>query len=249
MSPSVMELGAGGVGESQDALRIKSAVPTNVSQVETSSVALRLAAAFGQPSSTMPETVRVRTLPQRYHKAISATGLDFQSKCGNSRGEDRFQHESFPVVNLSTEQYGDAFDWVDIVLYILHEKQKFPTEPEVRGPRLRRGGRDAGLAKNWGRCGLARREAGRTKRAHAGGESRVLGSDEERIARAHRKNLKREHGCICAECGVQSTARTSRDWRRLGRRGKELGSTRDQERGKSRFENWLSELGNPGGFG
>jgi hypothetical protein len=50
MSPSVMELGAGGVGESQDALRIKSAVPTNVSQVETSSVALRLAAAFGQPS-------------------------------------------------------------------------------------------------------------------------------------------------------------------------------------------------------
>jgi hypothetical protein len=46
-----------------------------------------------------------------------ATGLDFQSKCGNSRGDDR---QSFPVVNLSTEPYGDTFDWVDIVPYILH---------------------------------------------------------------------------------------------------------------------------------
>jgi hypothetical protein len=42
-----MELGAG-VGESQDALRIKSAVPTNVSEVETSGVALRIWREIGQ---------------------------------------------------------------------------------------------------------------------------------------------------------------------------------------------------------
>ncbi|KAJ7903103.1 hypothetical protein B0H13DRAFT_1882263 [Mycena leptocephala] len=255
MSPSVMGLGAGGVGESRDALRIKSSVPTNVSQVETSSVALRLAAAFCQPyhaGSTLYYMPKITVLCRKplglepcrsgiTKRCVAVEATEGQEKRQGLQGlgfigdgsvvpprrdltshqnvetveetTDRFQHESFPVVNLSTEPYRDAFDWVDIVLYILHGIMVGSTaghkgsSPDAL-PRNEAKKTDVSHGTSSARSGIEKGRRGYS--AHTGGESGVLDSDEGRIEHAYRKNLKREHGCICAECGVQSTARTSR---------------------------------------